>query len=148
MRLQLSLLQTFREKFPDMDVAILNVDDPFDAYLDKEFWVPMISRFIHRVKDHDILSMVRVDCELGFSNDNIKLVPRFKAHCIELARCREGFNDAALLAKFTGDKKDFWSKEEIESGIGSVKEEGVDPAVALLEKKFTMNNTGSFSVIG
>jgi hypothetical protein len=48
-----------------MDITKLKVNDPFEQFEDKEYWGPLTKRFMHRCKDYDILSMLRVDAKKG-----------------------------------------------------------------------------------
>lgn len=66
-------------------------------YLDREYWAPLLKRHGDLIPDPTMLTLLRPDCRRPHGADNAMLVPRLKFVCIELAREREGLNDARAL---------------------------------------------------
>lgn len=57
-------------------------------------WRPFCEQFKDEVEDYSFGTLLRLDCTVEFSDKNTTLVPRIQFYAIEIARNREGSNDA------------------------------------------------------
>lgn len=67
-------------------------------------WRPFCEKFKETVEDYSFGTLLRVDANGEYSEENSILVPRIQFYAVELARNREGFNDA-VRTKFKTTKK-------------------------------------------
>lgn len=88
----------FREEFPDFCVKKL-VEKELKSKESKEKWRPFCMKFETEVDDYSFATLVRIDCEGDYSEENTILVTRIQFFCIEIARNREGQNDS-IRTKF------------------------------------------------
>jgi hypothetical protein len=96
------IYEEFRKQFPDLgvqkvDTNCLKTDEA------KAKWRPFCNHFEGQVEDFNYATMLRLDCGQDYSEENSIVVPRVQFLAIEIARNREGFNDA-IREKF-GKKK-------------------------------------------
>ena len=84
----------FRAWLPDLAVAPLlspAQNALLDPILDREYWGPLSARFMDRVPERTLLTLLRLDPRGSYDDsNNVLLVPRFKFYAVELARDREG----------------------------------------------------------
>ena len=84
----------FRAWLPDLAVAPLlspAQNALLDPLLDREYWGPLSARFMDRVPERTLLTLLRLDPRGSYDDSsNVLLVPRFKFYAVELARDREG----------------------------------------------------------
>jgi hypothetical protein len=84
----------FRAWLPDLAVAPLlspAQNALLDPLLDREYWGPLSARFMDRVPERTLLTLLRLDPRGSYDDSsNVILVPRFKFYAVELARDREG----------------------------------------------------------
>ena len=97
------IYKKFRETFPDLSIGVLNMEDlkSSDA---KEKWRPFCTEFEGLVEDFNYATMLRVDPNKDYSEDNSVVVPRVQFLAIEIARNREGHNDS--VRKLFGKAKE------------------------------------------
>ncbi|XP_071448369.1 protein PBDC1 [Hetaerina americana] len=83
----------FREEFPDFKVENIKEDDlkSEDA---KKKWRPFCEEFKGVVEDYNFATLLRLNCGEDYSEENSILVTRIQFYAIELARNKEGLNDA------------------------------------------------------
>lgn len=87
------IYKEFRSKFPDLKVDLIKEDEIKSAD-GKEMWRPFCEQYKDSVEDYSFGTLLRLDCTDEFSEKNTTLVPRIQFYAIEIARNREGFNDA------------------------------------------------------
>lgn len=85
-----------------------------------------------------MLTLLRPDCRAPHHAGNAMLVPRFKWLCIELARCREGLNDAQVLAKHQPEPEE---KQDLQQAMPAAKQNGK-------QQQLVMRRTRLYSAIG
>lgn len=87
------IYKTFREFFPDLKVDKI-VEDELKSAAGKQKWRPYCEQFKSVVEDYSFGTLLRADCRGEYSEDNSILTTRIQFYAIEIARNREGFNDA------------------------------------------------------
>lgn len=93
----------FRQEFPSFNVKIVN-EDELKNQNGKVRWRIFCEGFKDMVEDYNYGTLLRVDCNEDYTQENSILVPRIQFLAIELARNREGYNDL-LRKKFKPEKK-------------------------------------------
>ncbi|KAM9820971.1 protein PBDC1 [Neosynchiropus ocellatus] len=88
----------FREEFRDLDVKVLKEDDLKSADA-KERWRPFCNQFEGSVEDFNYGTLLRLDCEKEYSEENTIFVTRIQFFAVEVTRNREGLNDAVFSAR-------------------------------------------------
>ncbi|XP_052226298.1 protein PBDC1-like [Dreissena polymorpha] len=83
----------FRAEFPDMNVDMLDLDSMKTAE-SKAKWREFCGQYEKRVEDFNMGTLIRVNSKEEFSEVNSTLVVRIQFLAIEIARNREGCNDA------------------------------------------------------
>ncbi|XP_045604685.2 protein PBDC1 [Procambarus clarkii] len=87
------IYSAFRKEFPDFNVAKLEEKDLKSSEA-KEKWRPFCIAFEKEIEDYSFATLVRIDTNDEYSESNTILVTRIQFFCIEIARNREGLNDA------------------------------------------------------
>ncbi|PSN47173.1 Protein PBDC1 [Blattella germanica] len=87
-----NIYKTFREEFPDLSVEKLN-EEKLKSPEAKQKWRPFCEKFKGVVEDYSFGTLLRLDNEGEYSNENSILVTRIQFYAIELARNKEGLND-------------------------------------------------------
>ncbi|KAH7956999.1 hypothetical protein HPB52_014162 [Rhipicephalus sanguineus] len=87
------IYKAFRERFPNLDVKRL-VESEIKSEESKKEWREFCMKFENVVEDFNFATLVRLDSERDYAEENTTLVPRVQFYAIEIARNREGFNDA------------------------------------------------------
>lgn len=85
------IYQTFREDFPDFNVAVVSEEDLKNP-TEKVKWRAFIEKF-NKLEDFSYGTLMRCDASRDFGPDNSVLVVRAQFWAIEIARNREGHND-------------------------------------------------------
>lgn len=85
------IYQTFREDFPDFNVALVHEED-IKTPESKAKWREFITKF-DKLEDFSYGTLMRSDASLDFGPHNSVLVVRVQFLAIEIARNREGVND-------------------------------------------------------
>ncbi|CAH0380551.1 unnamed protein product [Bemisia tabaci] len=93
---------SFRNEFPDMKVDIIN-ENELKSPEQKEKWRPFCENFKTVVENYSFGTLLRADCKEDYSESNSFIVPRIQFLAIELARNKEGYNDA-IRTKFKASK--------------------------------------------
>ncbi|KAL0225042.1 hypothetical protein RCL1_002954 [Eukaryota sp. TZLM3-RCL] len=84
---------SFRKDFPDVSIELLS-DDEIKNETVKPKWREWMMAWKDAFPDnYHFLTLVRLDSHKDYSEENTTVVPRIQFIAIELARCREGFND-------------------------------------------------------
>ncbi|XP_029024926.1 protein PBDC1 [Betta splendens] len=91
------IYSTFRETFKDLDIKVLKEDDLKLAEA-KERWRPFCNQFEGLVEDFNYGTLLRLDCEKGYTEENTTFATRVQFFAVEIARNREGYNDAVYKA--------------------------------------------------
>lgn len=86
------IYKIFRETFPDLKVNKLN-ENELKSPEGKAKWRPFCEQFKDVVEDYSFGTLLRINCEGDYSEENSMLSTRIQFYAIELARNREGFND-------------------------------------------------------
>lgn len=96
------IYKTFRDVFPDLKVDILN-EQEMKSPEGKARWRPFCEQFKDVVEDYSFGTLLRIDCNGDYSEANSMLTTRIQFYAIELARNKEGLNDA-VRGKFKPTK--------------------------------------------
>ncbi|KAH9376567.1 protein PBDC1 [Haemaphysalis longicornis] len=87
-----AIYTAFRERFPKLDVKRL-VESEIKSEESKKDWREFCMKFENIVEDFNFATLVRLDSEEDYAEENTTLVPRVQFYAIEIARNREGCND-------------------------------------------------------
>lgn len=88
-----AIYKAFREQFPKLDVKHL-VESEIKSEDSKKEWREFCIKFENIVEDFNFATLVRLDSEQDYAEENTTLVPRVQFYAIEIARNREGCNDS------------------------------------------------------
>ncbi|XP_061886861.1 protein PBDC1 [Entelurus aequoreus] len=88
----------FKETFKHLDLKLLNPDDLKSAEA-KEKWRPFCNQYEGQVEDFNYGTLLRLDCEKGYTDENTIFTTRIQFFAVEIARNREGFNDAVFSSR-------------------------------------------------
>lgn len=92
------LYTTFRETFKDLDIKVLKSDDLKSAEA-KERWRPFCNQFEGIVEDFNYGTLLRLDCEKEYTEENTIFATRVQFYAVEIARNREGLNNTVFKNK-------------------------------------------------
>lgn len=92
-----AMYAVFRERFPNLNVKYIDVD-ALKSTKSKQEWFGVLESFKDKLKDYNRGTLLRIDSSKNFGPTNSCVVPRSQFYCIELARCREGFNDSFVAS--------------------------------------------------
>lgn len=92
------IYSSFRETFKELDVKQLKEED-LKSDEAKERWRPFCNQFEGVVEDFNYGTLLRLDCEKDYSEENTIFATRVQFFAVEIARNREGFNDAVFRSK-------------------------------------------------
>ncbi|KAJ7987065.1 hypothetical protein DPEC_G00334890 [Dallia pectoralis] len=92
------IYKSFREYFSDLNIKNLDPDmlKSSDA---KEKWRPFCNQFDGVVEDFNYGTLLRLDCEKDYTEENTIFATRIQFFAVEIARNREGFNTPVFQAK-------------------------------------------------
>uniref|UniRef100_A0A3Q1GMT1 Polysaccharide biosynthesis domain containing 1 n=1 Tax=Acanthochromis polyacanthus TaxID=80966 RepID=A0A3Q1GMT1_9TELE len=91
------IYSTFRESFKDLDVKVLT-HDQLKSDTAKERWRPFCNQFEGLVEDFNFGTLLRLDCEKDYVEDNTVFATRIQFFAIEIARNREGLNNTVYMS--------------------------------------------------
>ncbi|XP_074603887.1 protein PBDC1 [Brevipalpus obovatus] len=86
------IYKRFREEFPDIKVDKID-EDLMKSDQGKAKWRPFCEEFKDEVADYNFASLLRIDANNDYDNENTIIAPRIQFLAIEIARNREGCND-------------------------------------------------------
>ncbi|KAJ2768512.1 hypothetical protein GGI18_005580, partial [Coemansia linderi] len=66
----------------------------FKSDVAKAKWREFMNKYENKVKDYNFGSLLRIDCTGDYSEENTMFVMRTQFYCIEIARNKQGLNDA------------------------------------------------------
>ncbi|XP_061554688.1 protein PBDC1 [Phycodurus eques] len=92
------IYSTFRASFEDLDVEVLDPDRLKSAEA-KERWRPFCNHYDGLVEDFNYGTLLRLDCRKDYTEDNTAFVTRIQFFAVEIARNREGLNNAVFESK-------------------------------------------------
>ncbi|KAK7895317.1 hypothetical protein WMY93_020642 [Mugilogobius chulae] len=92
------LYTMFRESFKDLDIKQLKTED-LKSDEAKERWRPFCNQFEGIVDDFNYGTLLRLDSEKEYTEENTIFATRVQFYAIEIARNREGLNDTVFKAK-------------------------------------------------
>lgn len=87
------IYKTFREDFGDMSVGVLDEEKDFKSESAKTRWRKFIEKF-NKLEDFNYGTLLRADASKECGPDNSIFVVRIQFLAVEIARNREGCNDA------------------------------------------------------
>ncbi|XP_036385645.1 protein PBDC1 [Megalops cyprinoides] len=92
------IYSTFREEFGDLNIQVL---DPEELKSDKakEKWRPFCNKFEGIVEDFNYGTLLRLDCQKDYTEENTIFATRIQFFAIEIARNREGYNSVVYNSK-------------------------------------------------
>ncbi|XP_034047473.1 protein PBDC1 [Thalassophryne amazonica] len=94
------IYRCFRESFPDLDIKRLNPDQ-LKSNEAKERWRPFCNRFEGLMEDFNYGTLLRLDAEKDYTEDNTIFATRIQFFAVEIGRNREGHNDFIYKSKST-----------------------------------------------
>ncbi|XP_077441513.1 protein PBDC1 isoform X2 [Vanacampus margaritifer] len=97
-KMDADIYSTFREAFQDLDVKVLDPDQ-LKSPEAKERWRPFCNRYEGLVEDFNYGTLLRLDCRKDYSEENTIFATRIQFFAVEIARNREGLNDAVFTSK-------------------------------------------------
>ncbi|XP_061657975.1 protein PBDC1 [Syngnathoides biaculeatus] len=86
---------TFRATFEDLDIKVLDPDRLKSAEA-KERWRPFCNHFQGLVEDFNYGTLLRLDCQKDYTEENTIFATRIQFFAVEIARNREGLNNAVF----------------------------------------------------
>lgn len=92
------IYSSFRESFRELDIKVLNVGD-LKSEEAKERWRPFCNQFEGVVQDFNYGTLLRLDCEKDYTEENTVFATRIQFFAVEIARNREGYNDVVYKSK-------------------------------------------------
>ncbi|XP_019745716.1 protein PBDC1 [Hippocampus comes] len=92
------IYSTFRETFEDLDIKVLHPDQLKSAEA-KERWRPFCNRYEGLVEDFNYGTLLRLDCQKDYTEENTIFATRIQFFAVEIARNREGLNDTVFTSK-------------------------------------------------
>nr|XP_049593753.1 protein PBDC1 isoform X2 [Syngnathus scovelli] len=92
------IYSAFRETFEDLDVKVLDPEGLKSAEA-KERWRPFCNGFEGLVEDFNYGTLLRLDCQKDYTQDNTIFATRIQFFAVEIARNREGLNDTVFASK-------------------------------------------------
>ncbi|CAL8386715.1 unnamed protein product [Boreogadus saida] len=93
-----TIYTAFRETFKDMDIKMLHPDLLKSAEA-KESWRPFCNQFEDVIEDFNYGTLLRLNCEQDYTEENTIFATRIQFFAIEIARNREGLNTPVFTAK-------------------------------------------------
>uniref|UniRef100_A0A1B6LTT7 Polysaccharide biosynthesis domain-containing protein n=1 Tax=Graphocephala atropunctata TaxID=36148 RepID=A0A1B6LTT7_9HEMI len=87
-----AIYKTFREEFPNLDVKVLN-ENEMKSPEGKQKWRPFCEKFKNSVENYSFGTLIRIDSEGEYTEENSMFTTRIQFFAVELARNREGCND-------------------------------------------------------
>ncbi|KAM4720572.1 protein PBDC1 [Anableps anableps] len=92
------IYSSFRETFKELDVKQLKEED-LKSDEAKQRWRPFCNQFEGIVEDFNYGTLLRLDCEKDYSEENTTFATRVQFFAVEIARNREGFNNMVFRSK-------------------------------------------------
>uniref|UniRef100_A0A8C6WNT4 Polysaccharide biosynthesis domain containing 1 n=1 Tax=Neogobius melanostomus TaxID=47308 RepID=A0A8C6WNT4_9GOBI len=92
------LYTSFRETFKDLDIKLLKTED-LKSVEAKERWRPFCNQFEGIVEDFNYGTLLRLNSDKEYTEDNTIFATRVQFYAIEIARNREGFNETVFKSK-------------------------------------------------
>ncbi|XP_028661796.1 protein PBDC1 [Erpetoichthys calabaricus] len=85
----------FREKFPNLNIQILD-PEALKSEQAKEEWRPFCMQFDGTVEDYNYGTLLRLNSEKDYTEENTIFATRIQFYAIEIARNREGYNNTVF----------------------------------------------------
>ncbi|KAK2818539.1 hypothetical protein Q5P01_024100 [Channa striata] len=92
------IYSTFRETFNDLNIRLLKEHD-LKSDEAKERWRPYCNQFEGVIEDFNYGTLLRLDSEKDYTEENTIFATRVQFFAIEIARNREGYNDTVFKAR-------------------------------------------------
>jgi hypothetical protein len=120
------LYVSFKQTFPELNVKVITENDlKNDAA--KLKWREFIEKHQHLVEDYNFGTLLRINSEQDYSEENSFFVTRIVFVCVEIARIKEGFN------------KVLYKNEELIMKHEGVDEQDMEKEMKILQDKITSN---------
>ncbi|XP_034402363.1 protein PBDC1 [Cyclopterus lumpus] len=87
----------FRGTFKKLDIKRLKAED-LKSEEAKETWRPFCNRFEGLIEDFNYGTLLRLDCEKDYTEENTIFATRTQFFAVEVARNREGDNNTVFLS--------------------------------------------------
>lgn len=87
------IYNTFRKEFPNFNINLIE-EDKLKSEHAKVKWRDFCEEFKNIIEDYSFGTLIRLDSTKEYSEDNSIVVARIQFYAIELARNREGANNA------------------------------------------------------
>ncbi|KAI1904967.1 hypothetical protein AGOR_G00011120 [Albula goreensis] len=98
------IYSVFRKDFEDLNIQILDPELLKSAEA-KEKWRPFCNQFEGLVEDFNYGTLLRLDCQKDYTEENTIFATRIQFFAVEIARNREGYNNAVYNAKKQSSKE-------------------------------------------
>ncbi|KAL4609293.1 protein PBDC1 [Arapaima gigas] len=99
------IYSAFRESFPDLHIQVLDPEKLKSAEA-KEKWRPFCNQFDGVVEDFNYGTLLRLDCQKDYTEENTIFATRIQFFAIEIARNREGYNSAIFNSRKQSEEKE------------------------------------------
>ncbi|KAK6469446.1 protein PBDC1 [Huso huso] len=83
----------FKKTFGDMNINVLNPED-LKSEEAKQKWRPFCLQFDGIVEDYNYGTLLRLDCQKDYTEENTIFATRIQFFAVEISRNREGYNNA------------------------------------------------------
>ncbi|XP_048860979.1 protein PBDC1 [Brienomyrus brachyistius] len=88
----------FRETFADLNIQVLDPEQ-LKSTEAKEKWRPFCNQFDGVVEDFNYGTLLRLDCQKDYTEENTIFATRIQFFAVEIARNREGHNSVIYSTK-------------------------------------------------
>lgn len=85
------IYRQFKRYFKTLKVDVIRVED-FKSEDAKLKWRPFCNMYEGKVEDFNFGTLLRIDCNKGYDEENTILVTRIQFYAVEIARNRRGLN--------------------------------------------------------
>lgn len=92
------IYSSFRETFKELNIKLLNPEE-LKSEEAKGRWRPFCNQFEGLVEDFNYGTLLRLDCEKDYTEENTIFATRVQFFAVEIARNREGFNDTVYKSR-------------------------------------------------
>ncbi|KAJ8388634.1 hypothetical protein AAFF_G00131990 [Aldrovandia affinis] len=92
------IYSTFREQFADLNIQLVD-PDRFKSAEAREKWRPFCNEFDGLIEDFNYGTLLRLDCQRDYTEENTIFATRIQFFAVEIARNREGYNSFVYNSK-------------------------------------------------
>ncbi|XP_031575368.1 protein PBDC1-like [Actinia tenebrosa] len=86
------IYRQFKRYFKTLQVKVIK-EEEFKSEIAKARWRPFCNLFKNKVEDYNFGTLLRIDCDKGYNEENTILVTRIQFLAVEIARNRRHLNN-------------------------------------------------------